>query len=92
MSPSRLPQILTPDGTFLTNLPYHLTFSHTNPTISTMARRHASPAPESQQMLSLSRLLEKPKKDDTQMQEFRATINADQKKYNALLAQRKLQA
>ncbi|KAI4658167.1 uncharacterized protein J4E79_007149 [Alternaria viburni] len=57
-----------------------------------MARRHASPAPESQQMLSLSRLLEKPKKDDTQMQEFRATINADQKKYNALLAQRKLQA
>ncbi|KAI4698821.1 hypothetical protein J4E81_005432 [Alternaria sp. BMP 2799] len=57
-----------------------------------MARRHASPAPESQQMLSLSRLLEKPKKDDTQMQEFRATINADQKKYNTLLAQRKLQA
>ncbi|KAI4951685.1 hypothetical protein J4E86_007101 [Alternaria arbusti] len=57
-----------------------------------MARRHASPAPKSQQMLSLSRLLEKPKKDDTQMQEFRATINADQKKYNALLAQRKLQA
>ncbi|KAI4677203.1 uncharacterized protein J4E88_007011 [Alternaria novae-zelandiae] len=57
-----------------------------------MARRHASPAPESQQMLSLSRLLEKPRKDDTQMQEFRATINADQKKYNALLAQRKLQA
>ncbi|KAI4645931.1 hypothetical protein J4E93_005510 [Alternaria ventricosa] len=57
-----------------------------------MARRHASPAPESQQMLSLSRLLEKPKKDETQMQEFRATINADQKKYNALLAQRKLQA
>jgi len=43
-------------------------------------------------MLSLSRLLEKPKKDDTQRQEFRATINADQKKYNALLAQRKLQA
>ncbi|KAI4624599.1 hypothetical protein J4E83_004275 [Alternaria metachromatica] len=57
-----------------------------------MARRHASPAPESQQMLSLSRLLEKPKKDDAPMQEFRATINADQKKYNALLAQRKLQA
>ncbi|KAI4949610.1 hypothetical protein J4E91_005350 [Alternaria rosae] len=57
-----------------------------------MARRHASPAPESQQMFSLSRLLEKPKKDDTQMQEFRATIIADQKKYDALLAQRKLQA
>jgi hypothetical protein len=58
-----------------------------------MARRHAkSPVPESQQMRALSRLLEKPKNGDVQVQEFCTTVVADQKKFSELLAKRKLQA
>jgi hypothetical protein len=92
MKVSNLPRILISGGTFLIYSIVGLTFSPTKPIISAMARRHASPAPESQQLLSLSRLLEQPKNDDMPVKEFRAMIVADQEKYNALLAQRKLQA
>lgn len=61
--------------------------------ISTMARRRAtSPAPESQQVLARSRVLEKPKNSGVDVQHFRATIVENQKKLNGLIAKRKLQA
>jgi hypothetical protein len=43
-------------------------------------------------MLALSRLLEKPKNGEKQEQQFRATIAADQKELNGLIAKRKLEA
>ncbi|CAN9082271.1 unnamed protein product [Alternaria alternata] len=58
-----------------------------------MARQRAtSPAPKSQQVLALSRVLEKPKNCGVDVQHFRATIVEDQKKLNGLIAKRKLQA
>ncbi|KAG9189057.1 hypothetical protein G6011_05925 [Alternaria panax] len=58
-----------------------------------MARQRAkSPASESQQMFAFSQLLEKPKNGELHMQQFRATVVADQKKLNELIEKRKLQA
>jgi hypothetical protein len=58
-----------------------------------MARQRAhTAAPESQQMLALSCILEKLKNGNLHMQRFRETIVADQKQLNGLLAKRKLEA
>ncbi|KAL1801633.1 hypothetical protein ACET3X_001975 [Alternaria dauci] len=55
-------------------------------------QRAKSPEPESQQVLALSRLLEKRKNGDVDVQQFRAKIAEDRKKLNGQIAKRKLQA
>ncbi|KAF1944767.1 hypothetical protein EJ02DRAFT_370778 [Clathrospora elynae] len=71
-----------------------------SPAYSAARRVHATDAgseeeatkTESQQVLAVGQILKKPKIDDNELQQFRATVTADQKKLKGVLAQRALQA